>query len=391
MRYLSNMAIQNTFTDEYLESLRRLGDQAADDVISALFAGGNESVQRANQFLRSLVENDEAIAANLDPKLRAFLEQTAPPAWADRERIELGAKLFQRLGPYMITLLNLYALPMTYTARKGVQVLARTNRLQSNAARRITETAQMIIDVMRPGGLALDPQQYGTGIRSAQKVRLLHAAIRYLIQHHDRSWQADWGVPINQEDMAGTMLSFSVLILDGLAKLEVELSAAEKDAYLHCWNVIGHFMGVREELLVHDLDRAIQLAQRIQRRHAAACPEGQALTQALLRTIEHMIPGNALDNVPVRLMHLFVGEMAAQQLGLPDERPLHDHLGLGKLLMRVHDEVGASVELTRRAAELIGRALLQGLLLAFRGAHRQPFDLPTELRQEWGVNWHAAD
>ena len=384
------MAIRNTFTDEYLESLRSMGDPAADDVINALFAGGDERVQRANQFLRSLVDNDDVIQANTDPKLRAFLEQTAPPAWADQARIERGAELFQRLGPYMITLLNMYALPMTYTARKGVQVLARTNRLQSNAIRRITETAQMIIDVMRPGGLALDPQQYGTGIRSAQKVRLLHAAIRYLIQHHDRTWQADWGVPINQEDMAGTLLSFSVLILDGLAKLDIELSDEEKDAYLHCWNVIGHFMGVREELLIHDRDSAVLLAQRIQSRQAAACPEGQALTQALLQVIEHMIPGNALDNVPVRLMRFFVGEAAAQQLGLPDAQPLRDHLGLGKLLRFIEEEVEDHVALTRSSAELLGRALLQGLLLAFRGAHRQPFDLPTELRQEWGINWNAT-
>lgn len=384
------MTLSSGLTDQYLEQLRSVGDAAADEVIAALFAQGERSVQNANQFLRGLVHNDDSLGAGLDPKLRDFLAQTAAPAWTDGNRFEIGARLFRRHGPHMITLLNLYALPMTYTARKGVQVLARTNRLQSNAVRRITETAQMIIDVMRPEGLTLDPRQYGKGIRSAQKVRLLHAAIRHLILHHDPTWQADWGTPINQEDMAGTLLSFSVLILDGMEKLGVELSESEKDAYLHCWNVVGHFMGVQADLLVHDVQDAIALAQRIQHRQAAVCPEGQALTRALLDMIEHLIPGDALDRVPSRLMHFLIGEEAARLLALPDTEPLHDHLGLGKVLGRLNEHVRNNAGLTRRTAELLGRMLLQGLLLAFRGANRQPFDLPTELRQEWGLNWHAA-
>ena len=47
-------------------------------------------------------------------------------------------------------------------------------------------------------------------------MRLLHASIRYLIQHHDPTWKAEYGLPVNQEDMVGTLLSFSSLIIDGL-------------------------------------------------------------------------------------------------------------------------------------------------------------------------------
>lgn len=384
-----------SFSDEYLESFRSMGDPSADEVVASLFAEGEGAVHRASQLLRGLVDNDDVPDSHMAPKLRAFLLQTASPSWADRDRIEAGARLFQRYGPHMTTLLNLYSLPMTYTARKGVQVLARTNRLQSNATRRITETAQMIIDVMKPGGLELNPDEYGAGIRSAQKVRLLHATIRHLILQHDPTWQAEWGLPINQEDMAGTLLSFVTPILDGLERLGIQLSAAEKDAYLHCWNVVGHFLGVREELLTHDLESAIALSKQIAARHSGACPEGQALTKALIETMEHLVPGNLLDDVPVRLMRFFIGEEAAQLLALPEADPIDRHLGLRMLLGRSNksrdaEESEDPSDLLRTAAELFGRALLQGLLMVFRGFKRQPFDLPTQLRLEWGINWHPV-
>lgn len=384
-----------SFSDESLESFRSVGDPSADEVIASLFAEGDGAVHRASQLLRGLVDNDDVPDSHMAPKLRAFLLQTAPPVWADRSRIEEGARLFQQYGPHMTTLLNLYSLPMTYTARKGVQVLARTNRLQSNATRRITETAQMIVDVMKPGGMELNPEEYGAGIRSAQKVRLLHATIRHLILNHDPSWQAEWGLPINQEDMAGTLLSFVTPMIDGLEKLGIELSPAQKDSYLHCWNVIGHFLGVREELMTHDLESAIALSKQIAARHSAACPEGQALTKALIETMEHLVPGNMLDDVPVRLMRFFIGDEAAHMLGVPESEPLDRHHGLRRLLglaSKIQEEGAAEDphDLTRRAAELFGRALLQGLLMVFRGFKRQPFDLPTQLRLEWGINWNPV-
>lgn len=387
---LIGMSHDQTFTDAYLESMRQVGDPAADAVIAALFAQPDEGVKRASQFLRGLVENDDLPDEQVDPRLRDYLEATQPPSWADTARFELAARTFQRYAPHMVTLLNLYALPMTYTAAKGVKVLARTNRLQSNATRRITETAQMIIDVMRPSGLDMTGHllKKGKGIRSAQKVRLLHATVRHLIQQHDSTWQKDWGVPVNQEDMAGTLLSFSVLILDGMQRLGVELTAQERDAYHHAWNVVGHYMGVHEDLLVHDVDAASKLALQIQKRQAAPCPEGQALTKALVDMLEHLTPGNVLDDVPVRLMRFFIGDEAAQVLGIAESQPLHHHHGL-RIMIRLEDMLKDHVSWARHSSELFGRAFLHGLLFAFRGAHRQPFDLPTEIRQEWGLSWKA--
>lgn len=221
---------RDLYTDAYLDSMRAVGDPPADAVIASLYSAGDDAVQQANLLLRDLVDNDDIPAHSLPASLREFLGQTQPPSWANRQTIEEGCLLFLRHGPQMITLLNVYSLPLTYTAKKGVQVLARTNRLNSNATRRIVETAQMVIDVMSPGGLALDPHKFGSGVRSAQKVRLMHAAIRHLIQTRDPSWNAADGVPINQEDMAGTLLTFSTAILDGLERMGIHLKRQEQEA-----------------------------------------------------------------------------------------------------------------------------------------------------------------
>src|SRR5436190_800161 len=82
-------------------------------------------------------------------------------------------------------------------AAKAVKVLHMTARLETDAQRRVIETAQLLVDVMASGGLSPS----GAGKRSAQKVRLLHAAVRYLIGKSGQ-WDPALGVPINQEDLA---------------------------------------------------------------------------------------------------------------------------------------------------------------------------------------------
>lgn len=373
-------------SDAFLDALRKQGDPPADEAVEALFSGGDEAVQRANLLLREMVDNDDVPSRSLPEPVRDFFLQGALPAFADPRRIELGQELFLRYGPLVITLLNLYSLPFSYCAVKGVKVLARTGRLHSNPTRRITETAQMVIDVMSPGGLDFDPGRFGAGVRGAQKVRLMHATIRYLIQRRDPSWDRAWGVPVNQEDMAGTMLSFSGLVMEGLMRLGVGLSRAEQDAYVHTWNVVGALMGVRPELLPADYEAAAELGWRIWRRNAGPSAEGRELTDALLKMLEHLVPGNLFDGVPARLMRYLLQDEAADLLGVPTSEP-GDFGEALRWLTRAVDAAEDESALLRGMAELFGRALMHGLLLVFRGGHRQPFDIPTELRQVWGVNW----
>ncbi len=372
------------FDPHFLEAQRSVGDPPADAVIAELFAGGGGGVSTVSRLLRDLVDNDDIPAASLPAAVREYFAGGALPAWADRAAIARSSQLFHRLAPQIILLLHTMSLPYCYAARRGVQVLARTGRLQSGAQRRVLETAQFVLDVMAPGGLDHDPGRFGAGLRSAQKVRLMHATIRHFIRA-DPGWDPGWGTPINQEDLAGTLVSFSGVILSGLGRLGVDLDPGERDDYIHTWNVVGSLLGVDERLMAADMPAAERLIARIADRHHETCPEGQMMTRALLDYMAYNLPGNALDGLPALLVHECCGPRIAAILGV--ERPT-----LSPRWMRVlatmgglGDELGDESAHLRRASAATGRLLLGALLLVYRGGERSAFNIPLTLRQAHGL------
>src|SRR5262249_52930088 len=151
--------------------------------------------------------------------LRAYIEETSRmPRWADGRALARSQEHFTRHGPWIILALHCASLPYCYGAAKGVKALYLTDKFQRTPWRRLLNTAQFLIDVMAIGRFTPD----GHGLRSAQKVRLVHAALRLRLTRDGR-WDPAWGVPINQEDLAGTLLSFSIVVLDALEKLDLEI------------------------------------------------------------------------------------------------------------------------------------------------------------------------
>ena len=58
-----------------------------------------------------------------------------------------------------------------------------------------------------------------------------------------------WGEPINQVDMAGTTLLFSLVLVDGLRMLGFRIEREECEDVLHLWRIGGWILGVDPELL----------------------------------------------------------------------------------------------------------------------------------------------
>ena len=242
----------------------------------------------------------------------------------------------------------------------------------------------MVIDVMAPGGLAA----HGRGVRTAQKVRLMHAAVRYQIATHSL-WSPAWDRPINQEDLAGTLLAFSWVCSDGLRQMGCELSVDEVESYLHSWNVVGHLLGIQEALLPTRVAHAEALVRAIQRRQYAACAEGQMMTQALIAMMQYHLPGNIFDAFPAALIRLLLGEEYADVLAVERHRMAEVLLGPWRHLFALKDDLMDHASALWRLREIFSRKLIEGLLLVGRGGQRIAFRIPTELRQTWGINWVA--
>jgi len=363
--------------------MRQVTDPLADAVVAEAFQQGQADA--VNTLMRTLIENDDLPSDQLPQGIREYLATSAQmPAWVDPARLQAGERVFWRYGPEIIMNLFCYGLPSCYAGAKGVQVLALTTRLFSNPTRRVIETAQMVVDVMAPAGLAA----HGQGVRTAQKVRLMHAAVRYQIATH-RLWNPAWDRPINQEDLAGTLLAFSWVCLDGLRQMGFELSGDEAESYLHSWNVVGHLLGIREALLPTHVAHAEALARAIQRRQYAACAEGQMMTRALVAMMQHAIPGNIFDAFPAALIRLLLGEEYADLLAVERHRMAEVLLGPWRHLFALKDDLMDHASALRRLSEIFSRKLIEGLLLVGRGGQRVAFSMPTELRQTWGINWVA--
>jgi hypothetical protein len=142
----------------------------------------------------------------------------------------------------------------------------------------LLETAQFIISVMQPG--CFDEQR--CGYITINKARLIHAVVRHMILQKS-DWNKGWGVPINQEDMAGTNLAFSYIILKGMEQANYAVSAQEKEDFLFAWRFIGYQLHIDDQLLPENYHEAGRLAEKIQHRHFKPSEEGKQLTAELIR------------------------------------------------------------------------------------------------------------
>ena len=366
------------WSDEFLNAMRQVTDPVADNVIGDVV--DRHDAQTMNRILRSLVEDDEIVPDDLPPRVHEFLDETATlPDWADSQLIARGQNTFLLRAPETVLLLFYASLPSAYASCKGAQVLHMTRRLIGRHAwRRIIETAQFLVDVMTPGGLG----PYGHGIRSAQKVRLMHAAIRHYILHVPKwrdQWDPDWGMPINQEDLAGTLMTFSTLIIDRIQRFGVKMNDDEAAAYLHAWKVVGHLLGIRPDLLPVDVADGHALMHTIFRRQWKKSEAGRELTNTLVQMMEDRTP-RLIRGLPHTALRYFAGDHVAALLkvGPADWTTvlLNSQRGIFALADKLnHDSVGIG-----RLARSLNLLILNAILDVERDRHRPPFRIPDSLR-----------
>lgn len=297
------------FTDDFLEPYRHMGDPPADAVIDAIVAeGGREGL---GQLMRWLADNKSIEVAHQHPAVQAFFTNYRElPAWADRARMQRGMAFFQKHAGAIGLVLGTLSLPYTYLGANGVQVLWLTERIKNDTARRLQETGEWVFAVNNP------KNWNGSAEGATLKIRLIHAASRWFAGHSGR-WNEEWGTPICQEDMAGTIGAFSYIVLRGLRKLGVSMTEQDEEDYLHHINVIGYINGVREELLPRNLREAFHLDKQIARRQFASTEAGRGLTRALLDAITQIIRRDDARNLAAAQMRFFLGDAHADALGIP--------------------------------------------------------------------------
>jgi hypothetical protein len=365
---------------EFLAAMRQEQDPLADTIIRDIFHEGDQAA--VDDVFAKIVRSDDPIPPGLPPKAIAYFQSTAAlPPWADLEQIALAQRLFTRAGWATATGLFCSALPQAYAARNGARVLLGTTGMTMHVERRIFETAQFIFDVLDEG--AFGPA--GRGVRAAQKVRLLHATIRHLTLRQAGWDPRAWGVPINQEDLAGTLMTFSCVILDAFDSLRIPYTAEEGEAFLHTWAVVGHLLGVDARLIPKSVVDGNALMERIRATQWVASPEGNTLGKALIAFMQKYLPGRAFDGLPVSMMRELAGDHCADLLGLPPSgwtrRIVHAAAEIDDFFGR-----GADHSIVGRLLAEASHKLMEGIVLAFREGKQTKFRIPTALVHAWNLD-----
>lgn len=350
-----------------LDAARQLGDEPADRVIAAL----GSDVWTVNALLRHVHHNGEALPAAVPAAVRAFLEDDAVlPAWADPVRIARAQAWASRHLFHVTVALFGASLPSSYGAAKGARVLVATGRMErATLDRRVNETAQFILDVVAVDGFG--PR--GAALRAAQKVRLMHAAVR---GHLLERGLGEGEVPINQEDLLGTLFTFSAMVVRSVRMLGVEVSDQAADDFQHLWAVVGVLLGIREELLPEGHFASVELGRRIGARQYAASEHGRALTAALLAGMEDHVP--AFRSVPRHLVRYLVGDPLADMIGIPADPSFQSKLALMRLVSGPASKPLGAIAANFTA--LLGRPLLEGVVAAKLRGTTAAFAIPTKLR-----------
>lgn len=415
-------------------------DPHADDAVATILgdsetAGRLERVDDLNAVIRAWQDNagvatwrpDARLAAlGIGEPLQRFLTAAQPlPPWADPGRIARAEKMFTDYGALSVTMLFCASLPECYVVPDLAAVLHATGQLEERAEHRIRTTGAMIFPVMMAGGLT---RPDGSGIAQILKVRLIHAMVRNLILRtspeaavaalrsandaagaalipvlariqrgdsmqralHVHGWDLKaCALPNNQEELAYTLLTFSYVFLRGMRRLGIAFTAAQEEDYLHAWNVAGHFLGIRRELMVDTLEQAARLFARMQargrdewaRRVGAADPR-PALGGALMGAMESVIPEGPFKSFPVLLTRRLVERASSRDLGLDGRVSWLSRLLFAALMgaARGIDAVARLAFPDFSLSRLITRAIGYRLTCALLMSQTRELSVPDRLR-----------
>ena len=375
-----------------LDQYRWVGDELADGAVAGYF----REFRAANpgELFGGLVRHTKLPPEEMNPALRRFFaEGSAVPDWVDAEAVRRGQRFFNRLVAHHFSALYLASLPSSYAAAKGVQVLRMTGRLQTDTQRRLNETAQLLMAVAGPG--TLDPG--GSGIDRILHVRLMHAAVRWMIESDPSVlrvkhisppqtetaqllWSTSWGVPVNQEDLAGTWLTFTSVVYDAFDASGVDCTDDDIADHMHMWRLVAHYLGLDPHLVPLTRTEADDLRRRIFGRQQVPCAAGRAMTEALVAQAHHHLPKVIWPLLPTAFRH-FLGDRVANIVDLPPTNWSRAIFPVMTAMSRIMTAGADRHRLRAKFDAFVGRRLMDGILREMRHGTRPAFSIPTHLAE----------
>lgn len=293
-------------------NIRQKGDPEADAWVQSILQ------QKDKNFLREilpLLSDYNPINNNKMPKILADIIVKKELKLTDQEQKQIAraTDFYWQNEQNIDIVLGLYALPYCYLGANGARVLQLSKRIQTDTYKRLKETGAFVKAVM-----LYDHWQSGYVYQVIRKVRLLHAIIRHFTQQ-TATWQAtEWGIAINQEDMLGTNIAFSFIVLKGLEKMSIRVASEYEKSYLFIWEKIGSVIGIEPQYLPKTYQQHRTADKIIAKRQFQESDQGKELAQALLQVVRTQAGSTIIADLLQEQMRQFLGEDKAKMLGISE-------------------------------------------------------------------------
>ncbi|WP_419999200.1 oxygenase MpaB family protein [Streptomyces boninensis] len=252
-------------------------DDEVDKLLVSLLGDGK--IPAVNTAMASWVNNNDPLPSAFPSGLTAWLQKVNKlPSWADHKKLERAADFNRRKDTYLFMLYGLGSgIMSTVIPReaKSVYWSAGGADMKDRAAKTFTfgyDLAQL---------KGFEPE--GQFIVTANKTRLVHAAVRHLLPQSPH-WTAvsDQKIPISNADILVTFHSLGTYVRRKLLDWKVPFSAEDQDAFLHSWQVALHLLGVREEYIPKSWAAAEAQSAQVLTPILAPSTEGIKLAEDLL-------------------------------------------------------------------------------------------------------------
>ncbi|WP_372666038.1 oxygenase MpaB family protein [Amycolatopsis kentuckyensis] len=252
-----------------------------DDEVDRLMAGVLDTggVPALNTALRPWVNNGDPLPTGLPADLAGHLRQANRlPSWADPVKLRRAADFNRRKDTYLFMLYGLGSgIMSTVIPReaKSVYWSAGGANMQDRAAKTFTFGYDLSdLNAFQPSG------QF---VVTANKTRLVHAAVRHLLPQSPH-WRAvaDEQIPISNGDILVTFHSLGTYVHRKLLEWRIPMSAADEEAFLHQWQVAIHLLGVRDEFIPQTWAEADAQSTRVLTPLLSPTTEGKELAEDLL-------------------------------------------------------------------------------------------------------------
>jgi hypothetical protein len=370
-------------TEASMNALRQAGDELADATVATLFARGEAG--KFNTLMRYVSTAGAPLPDGLPDVAREYLEATrTPPDWVDWAQMEQARLFFIDNNVHISTALSFASMPACYLVPHVAKLLSATHGLKY-PAKRMAETGQFTVYLMQPDAF----EAGGRFVPAAQKVRLLHAAIRHHLVREKRWDTGTLGTPICQEDMIGGQMFFSMLVLDSLHRLGIHMTQEGAESYYYAWRVVGAMLGVDQDAVPRTLDEARRFLDLYMVRYMGPSEEGTHLTRQLIDLYEEVVPGTFFDPIVSALIRHLVGDTCADWLQVP-HTPWDTVVRAVPHLLGVLEGIEDRSPLGAWALDRLGHLTAVLELSSLTRGRVMHYAVPEQLKKDYGVSGGAS-